>query len=188
MPAFFTADLHLGHSQVLDFCGRPFRSIDEHDRGLVDRWNNRITDADDVFVLGDFSLGLSARELRRVFGELRGRKHLVIGNHDAPKVVALPWASPPRDILRITLEKTQLFLSHYPARSWPGMHGGTLHCFGHTHGRIADTWHSCDVGVDRWQFRPVTIREIKEHLATNGGPLEEELAAGDEGVVRRLAA
>lgn len=188
MATYFTADLHLGHPQVLEFCGRPFRNIEEHDRGLVDRWNNRVTDADDIYVLGDFSLGLSARELRRVFGELRGRKHLIVGNHDGGKVTALPWASPPQDIVRTTIERTQIFLSHYPVRSWPGMHGGTLHFFGHTHGRLQDTRHSCDVGVDRWQFRPVTIREIREHLAQAGGPLEEELAAGDEGVLRRLAA
>lgn len=188
MPVFVTADLHLGHQSCLDFCSRPFRSIAEHDRGLVDRWNNRVTDADDVFVLGDFALGLSSRELRRVFGELRGKKHLVIGNHDAPKVQALSWASPPREILRITVERTQLFLSHYPTRSWPGMHAGTIALYGHTHGAIADTRHSCDVGVDRWSFRPVTLREVKEHLATHGGPLEEEIATADERQLRRLAA
>ncbi|OHV15842.1 hypothetical protein BK022_16205 [Methylorubrum extorquens] len=188
MPAFFTADLHLGHAHVLDYCRRPFRSIEEHDRGLVDRWNNRVGPDDDVYVLGDFALGLSARELRRVFSELRGRKHLVAGNHDCQKTVSLPWASAPRDILRVTIERTQLFLSHYPARSWPGMWGGTLHLFGHTHGSILDTRHSCDVGVDRWQLRPVTLREIREHLSANGGPLEEELARADERQLRRLAA
>ncbi|WHQ72059.1 metallophosphoesterase [Methylorubrum extorquens] len=188
MPVYVTADLHLGHPQILDHCARPFRSIEEHDRGLVDRWNNRITDADDIFVLGDFALGLSARELRRVFSELRGRKHLIVGNHDGPKVTGLPWASPPREILRVTLERQQLFLSHYPARSWPGMHAGTLHLYGHVHGAIQDTRHSCDVGVDRWNYRPVTLREIREHLASNAGPLEEEIATADERTLRRLAA
>ncbi|AWN38997.1 MULTISPECIES: metallophosphoesterase [Methylobacterium] len=188
MPVYITADLHLGHEACLSYCARPFRSIAEHDRALVDRWNNRITDVDDVYVLGDFSIGLSARELRRVFGELRGRKHLVVGNHDGAKTLALPWASPPRDILRVTLERTQLFLSHYPTRSWPGMHAGTLHLYGHTHGAIQDTRHSCDIGVDRWAYRPVTLREIREHLATHAGPLEEEIATADERTLRRLAA
>lgn len=188
MPAFFTADLHLSHLGVIGFGGRPFRSVEEHDRGLVDRWNNRVTDADDVFVLGDFSLGASARELRRLFGELRGRKHLVLGNHDSAKIQALPWASPPRDILRITVERQQLFLSHYPCRSWAGMWGGTIHLHGHTHGCIQDTRHSCDIGVDRWQLRPVTLREIREHLAATQGPLEEELARAERSELRRLAA
>lgn len=188
MPVYVTADLHLGHPQILDHCARPFRSIEEHDRGLVAAWNNRIRDEDDIFVLGDFALGLSARELRRVFGELRGRKHLIVGNHDSAKTLALPWASPPREILRVTLERTQLFLSHYPVRSWPGMHAGTIALYGHTHGALQDTRHSCDVGVDRWAYRPVTLREIREHLAATAGPLEEEIANADERTLRRLAA
>lgn len=188
MPVYVTADLHLGHQACLSYCSRPFRSIAEHDRALVDRWNNRITDADDVYVLGDFALGLSARELRRVFAELRGRKHLIVGNHDCRKTIDLPWASPPRDIVRVTLEKTQLFMSHYPCRSWPGMHGGTLHLYGHTHGAIHDTRHSCDVGVDRWAYRPITLAEIREHLAVTAGPLEEEMANADARALRRLAA
>lgn len=68
------------------------------------------------------------------------------------------------------------------------MHGGTLHLYGHTHGAIADTRHSCDVGVDRWAYWPVTMREIREHLAANAGPLEEEIANADALALRRLAA
>jgi len=188
MPAFFTADLHLSHLGVIGFGGRPFRTVEEHDRGLVDRWNNRVTDADEVFVLGDFALGATARELRRLFGELRGRKYLVVGNHDSAKVQALPWASPPREILRVTVERQQLFLSHYPTRAWPGIFGGTIHLHGHTHGTLPATRHSCDVGVDQWQLRPVTLSEIREHLAAAQGPLEEELARADARQLRRLAA
>ncbi|UYW24828.1 metallophosphoesterase [Methylorubrum extorquens] len=188
MPVYVTADLHLGHEACLSYCRRPFRSVAEHDRGLVENWNNRIRDDDIVYVLGDFALGLSARELRRVFGELRGRKHLIVGNHDGAKTLALPWASTPREILRITVERTQLFLSHYPCRSWPGMHGGTLHLYGHVHGAIEDTRHSCDVGVDRWAYRPVTLREIREHLSAAASPLEEEIANADDRQLRRLAA
>ena len=185
MPAFFTADLHLGHQAVIGFGNRPFRTIEEHDRTIVNGWNNRVGSDDDVYVLGDVALGATARELRRLFGELRGRKHLVIGNHDAPKILELPWASPPREVLRITVERQQLFMSHYPCRAWPGIFGGTLHLHGHTHGSIPDTRHSCDVGVDRWLMRPVTLTEIREHLDWNNGPIEEELAGRDE---RRAAA
>lgn len=188
MVAYFTADLHLGHQGVLGFGQRPFRTVEDHDRAIVDRWNNRVTDADTVYVLGDFALGATARELRRLFGELRGQKHLVIGDHDANRVLDLPWASPPREILRVTVERQQLFLSHYPTRAWPGIFGGTIHLYGHTHGALQDTRHSCDVGVDRWDLRPVTLREIRDHLAATQGPLEEELARADERHLRRLAA
>jgi hypothetical protein len=36
----------------------------------------------------------------------------------------------------------------------------------HSHGGLAGDSQSLDVGVDCWDFRPVTLREIKERLAT----------------------
>ncbi len=66
------------------------------------------------------------------------------------------------------------------------MWGGTLHLYGHVHGAIGDTRHSCDVGVDRWLMRPVTLAEIREHLAWCQGPIEEELAEPGRTPGRRM--
>ena len=35
----YIADLHLGHQNCIGFDGRPFSSIDEHDKALVTNWN-----------------------------------------------------------------------------------------------------------------------------------------------------
>ena len=114
--------------------------------------------------LGDFAMGASPAECQAFFGRLNGTKHLVRGNHDKPRVLDLPWASQ-HDLVQTTVDGTRLVLCHYAMRSWPGAWRGALHLFGHTHGTLPPTRQSCDVGVDAWAYRPVTLGEIRERLA-----------------------
>lgn len=168
MAVFFTADLHLGHATLLTDAvtrRRPFASIEEHDEALIARWNAVVTsNSDDVYVLGDFALGLDAPALERAFRRLRGRKHLIVGNHDPKRTVRLPWSSTPADLRRVAVDaggrRYDVTLCHYPMRAWNRVHHGALHLYGHTHGSLPGTRRSADVGVDCWGFRPVTMEEI----------------------------
>ena len=38
---FFTADLHLGHKNILEYCNRPFANVKEMDEALIARLQNR---------------------------------------------------------------------------------------------------------------------------------------------------
>jgi len=86
---FYTADPHFGHGNILkhqpltrvNAQGRPFRTIEDHDAYLIERWNAVVSDHDTVFCLGDFSFKLSTAET--TLARLKGRKILIIGNHDA---------------------------------------------------------------------------------------------------------
>ena len=49
------------------------------DRVLIE--NSRVGDGDDVYVLGDFCYR-SAQRSGGIWKRLKGRKHLVTGNHD----------------------------------------------------------------------------------------------------------
>lgn len=81
MAPFFTADLHLGHANIIEYTHRPYRSVEDMNDDLVDRWNTRVGPADIVWVLGDVALGNLDESLEYV-GLLNGEKHLVPGNHD----------------------------------------------------------------------------------------------------------
>ena len=78
---FFIGDLHLGHKNIMQFGQRSmFDTIEEHDQGIMDRWNAVVTKMTDiVYVLGDVAMSLESLELLRAFN---GRKVLVMGNHD----------------------------------------------------------------------------------------------------------
>jgi calcineurin-like phosphoesterase family protein len=81
MSTWFTADLHLGHANIIQYCARPFTDVEAMNRALIQRWNEVVNDGDDVWVLGDVAMGKIAETLPLV-SELRGRKLLLTGNHD----------------------------------------------------------------------------------------------------------
>ena len=83
MTAFFTADTHFGHRNIVTSCSRPFRDVDEMNDRLVERWNVTVRPTDTVYHLGDFGFG-GIDDLHRIFKRLHGNKHLIAGNHDGP--------------------------------------------------------------------------------------------------------
>jgi len=42
MPTYFTSDHHFGHAGALGLYQRPFASVAEMDRQMIDRWNSVI--------------------------------------------------------------------------------------------------------------------------------------------------
>ena len=52
---YYTSDLHLGHKNVIKFDNRPYSDVDEMDDCLIKNWNNKVTDNDDVYIVGDFA-------------------------------------------------------------------------------------------------------------------------------------
>lgn len=77
---WFTSDLHFGHRNVIHYCKRPYKDIDEMTTALIKIWNETVKDGDTVYVLGDFSL--NKRWSLEVVPLLKGNKILVSGNHD----------------------------------------------------------------------------------------------------------
>jgi calcineurin-like phosphoesterase family protein len=57
MERWITADLHLGHANIIIYSGRPFRDADEMDESIVERWNEVVAPTDRVLVLGDVVMG-----------------------------------------------------------------------------------------------------------------------------------
>ena len=58
---------------------RPFATIEDHDRALVERWNATVNPKDTVWHLGDVFFG---KDGHLVLASLHGLKKLVLGNHD----------------------------------------------------------------------------------------------------------
>ena len=49
---FFVSDTHLGHANVIKFDGRPFSSVEEMNKAIIDNWNNKVSKNSTVFFLG----------------------------------------------------------------------------------------------------------------------------------------
>lgn len=158
---FFTGDTHFHHAGAIGFYRRPFASVAAMDATLLQRWNDTVGPRDEVWHLGDFALRLKPETAAALLHQLHGRKHLVVGNNDPPEVCALSgWASVQR-YAEIVVANTRLVLCHYPFRTWNGIGRGAMNLHGHSHGQLKPLARQVDVGVDVWDFRPVTLAQLQ---------------------------
>lgn len=160
MAIFFTSDTHFGHSGARTLYRRPFFSITEMDSTMVERWNATVKPNDDVWHLGDFALGLPTARMAEIFSSLYGRKHLVTGNNDSAATTGLAGWTSVQPYSEIEADGTQVVLCRYAFRTWRNMYRGWWNLHGHSHGRLKPLPLQADVGVDVWDFRPVTMAQI----------------------------
>ena len=160
MATFFTSDTHFGDWRVLAIDKRPFATLADHDDALVAQWNETVGPDDEVWHLGDFALGPKPDRIAELLGRLQGKKHLIIGNNDAPSTIEAPGWADVGHYAELVLDGTHLILCHYPLRTWNKMGRGAIDLHGHSHGRLNPLTRQYDVGVDAWPYRPVKLEEI----------------------------
>lgn len=154
---FFTSDTHFGHKPIINFCRRPYSSVEEMNEALVQNWNSKVSKGDTVYHLGDFAF-----HDHKIFHRLNGKKHLIKGNHDDKAVLSLPWTSI-QDYMVLSHNKKRFVLFHFPIADWDGMYKSYIHLHGHTHSKVR-AWQmipkSYDVGVDANDYAPVSMDEV----------------------------
>lgn len=166
MTVFFTADTHFSHARIIELCRRPFATVEEMDETLVERWNERVGAHDTVYHLGDFTL--KGADVAETFSSrLKGHIHLIYGNHDRASVRGFyRWEPSSGEAMTIRHQGCDITLCHYAMKVWNRSHHGALMLYGHSHGTLPGNSQSLDVGVDAWDFRPVTLDEILARMAT----------------------
>jgi len=161
MTDWFTADLHLGHTNIIKYCHRPFTGIALMNHALIANWNSCVRPKDVVYVLGDFGLAL-ARCIANWVKELHGTKILIRGNHDISVQAALRSGfAEVHDVLVYNKDKLHVLLCHYPIVSH--YHSFCLH--GHTHQRSDMHYDKLyNVGVDLNDFKPLSWNTLKRKM------------------------
>jgi calcineurin-like phosphoesterase family protein len=169
---FVTADTHFGQPDACASFDRPFPDTAAMQDEIIARFNAVIGPNDLLIHLGDFvgDKG-STKEKARLAASLRerldaGRIVLVRGNHDPDRPRYREVFDAVHDLLefRIGDDDHRVVCSHYPMRSWRGNRNGSLHLYGHTHGRLEEVGRSTDVGVDCWGFRPILLDDLVSML------------------------
>lgn len=169
---YYISDLHFGHRNVIEMDGRPFETVEEMDETLIQLWNDRVTEADDVYIVGDFAYrnGFTATwYLRR----LKGRKHLIIGNHDQTTIQdekAVACFASIEKMLLISDNDRKVSLCHFPVAEWNGKRRGGYHVHGHLHIRRDEVYEfmsrydkALNAGCMINGYRPVTLDELIEN-------------------------
>jgi calcineurin-like phosphoesterase family protein len=101
---------------------------------------------------------------KEILPRLNGNKILIKGNHDKTAHFKGNLVQVIYDTKMIEVECQRIWLSHYAHRSWNCSFHGSWHLYGHSHGMLEDYGLSTDVGVDCWDFYPVSFEEIKQHM------------------------
>jgi calcineurin-like phosphoesterase family protein len=184
---------------VIRYCDRPFADVDEMNEQIIERWNESVEPDDTVWVLGDVAMGQVHDSLPLV-GQLHGHKILVAGNHDrcwhghgakahewVQRYLRAGFERIIHDVAHLTLDgadgtRTRVLASHFP------YHGDTqptdryldhrprdrgdwlLH--GHVHERWRQHGRQINVGVDAWDYRPVSEATVAELVRS--GPVDLE--------------
>jgi len=165
MPnAWFTADFHLGHANIIRYCGRPFATVDEMDQAILERLNASVKPNDSLYFLGDFCMASHARVVayRR---RIRCKKIFAVpGNHDKEARKLKEEFSWLDNLAEVSIRGQLIVLCHYALRVWNRSNRGSWHLYGHSHGRLPQVANalSMDVGVDSHGLRPWHFDEIAD--------------------------
>ena len=166
---FYTSDLHFGHKKVIEYDARPFADIVEMDEELIRRWNEKVSEEDTVYVLGDISW-YKANKTWEIFKRLKGNIVLIRGNHDSDKMIE--GFKEVYDYKEIEDGDIRVVLCHYPIMFYNGRHRGHVMLHGHVHNsveneitkefrdRIEEKCKIFNVGCMLWNYEPVTLEEI----------------------------
>ena len=171
MATYFIADTHFGHENIITLCNRPFTDLTDMNTTLAQNWNARVRDQDDIYIVGDFWYRGSGDGAVKAAKQLKGRKHLITGNHDK-KFLSSPAFQEQfvevEELLSITHDGARIVLCHYPLAEWEGYYRGSWHIYGHIHNNRNEAFaymktqeRALNAGVEITQYMPVTFAELK---------------------------
>lgn len=83
---WFTSDLHLGHSKIINYVNRPFYNVEYMDKCLIANWNRIVGIDDTVYHIGDFTLN---KKFEEYSSYLNGNIIFLKGNHDIKEIKTL---------------------------------------------------------------------------------------------------
>lgn len=192
MTTWFSSDIHFGHKNIIEFCNRPWETVDEMNEGIIENFNRFISPEDTLILVGDLCMGRKDDTIP-LLGRINGTKIVVPGNHDP-----MHPAHEKRDWKRaewtaryyneggtracaidtyLPLGNTEVKVCHFPyygdsgdeerfSEYRPVDNGNWL-----IHGHVHDAWRvngrQINVGMDAWGMMPVHLDTIREII--NGG-------------------
>ena len=158
---WFTADPHYHHDKIIKYCKRPFLHTREMDNTMVARYNSRVQDDDTVYFIGDLfdlQLGKIFPIVEKMVNKLKGRKILILGSHDY--LEPFKYVEAGFESVHTSLQVGEFILVHDPAVSC--IDRTRVFLCGHVHELFKVQKNVINVGVDVWNFFPVSLPQIEE--------------------------
>ena len=169
MKYWYSSDYHLGHANIIKYCNRPFKSLEQMNKTIIRNHNERIKKEDILFHIGDFCFKNTSNKgegIRKTSAEwefqLNGKIIHIMGNHDRNNSTKTIIQK-----LVIKYGNKRINLVHNPEHCDINYE---INFTAHVHNnweiqRIRKGFDFTDcinVGVDVWRFYPVTFEEINK--------------------------
>lgn len=161
---WFTSDQHFGHTNILQYCKRPFHTIEEMNVNLIERFNSKVKEGDTTIHCGDFTLKHNSEYALSIIKQLNGNHIFIKGSHDRWMDSYTPSSSDKITLAGYLYERkynnNYIVACHYAMRVWPRSHFGSIQVYGHSHGNLPAAGKQMDVGVDTNYYYPISINEV----------------------------
>lgn len=163
------SDTHFSHENILNFTDmngnriRPeFNSVKEMDEVIIENWNSVVKKGDVVYHLGDF--GFNREEIGKIINRLNGKKKLIVGNHDDIKFLSSGnWFS--KILLQRKMSDMGLYMTHLPIHPSSTydlkIDMQMMNVHGHIHEKDPPTIDHFNVSVERINYTPINIEDIR---------------------------
>ena len=171
---FYIGDLHFGHKSAIIFDQRPFMDVEEVDRCLIELWNSKVSDSDEVYILGDFACRNEKPE-EWYLSQLKGVKHLIIGNHDTRLLKndrAMEYFASVEKMRHVADSGNHICLCHFPIADWNGRYKGHYHIYAHIHNSdniVSEYMMQFERALNATacinNYRPASFQELVENNA-----------------------
>lgn len=161
MQNYFSSDWHLGHTNILRYDKRPFKTIEEMDHEIIGNAVGDLEKGDNLYFLGDFALTKSKNTMEgymKALAYTEANLFFIKGNHDKSDTIKLyerygTYLGEQKKIKIVDKDAMggiqEIVLNHYAMRVWDKSHHGAWHLYGHSHDTLErEEWgKSMDVGI-----------------------------------------
>jgi calcineurin-like phosphoesterase family protein len=151
----FFSDPHFSHKNMAE--ARGFSSIEEHNNHIIEKWNQKVSKRDVVWLLGDISM--EKKSPYPLLAKLNGIIRVVAGNHDRPQ--DMQELSKYVHSISGLVKYKGFALSHCPIHeSEISRFRGNIH--GHVHGKSLPDKRYFNVSAENLNYEPISFQELLE--------------------------
>ena len=158
---YVTSDTFFGRSHFAK--KRGFSSVDEMDAALIEKWNNKVTDNDIVWHLGNF--GWDIISIENALHNLNGTINLIPSEYDNASMEIFELQQIGVYEKYRIIESQNCVLSHWPMANWPGKSDNeSMHLHGNSAEYKADLNKEkrFNVNCELWSLEPISLDSLKE--------------------------
>jgi calcineurin-like phosphoesterase family protein len=153
------SDHHFGHKNIIGFSDRPYDDTTHMREDMIRNHNCFVENDDTCIFVGDFAF-LPDKEANEILLRMKGRKILIIGNHDVSK----------KKLKKLRFDEIYLcahmeadgidfMFTHFPMRNIPEW-CFNIHGHEHINHLFTDTHNHFNVNCELHDYCPVPLQDI----------------------------